>query len=150
MMRADSSTMRTSGVFCAGQFLLQQGNDFFAPHLQRRLASVPLEEAADPFVEEDAVFAEAVGHGDGAAVGLAVSVLAEETQYAGADFFKRGGFAQDAAKPGLVRAGTAGGHDQDFAAGGCRAAADNLAIRRGCFAFDGSGGGHDGRVRHPC
>ena len=77
------------------QLLLHQRDNLLFPNRQRHLAPVPIGQAPDPFGEQDAVLAEAVGDGEGAAVGLAVLVFGQDAERAGADLFEGGGEGED-------------------------------------------------------
>ena len=87
-MRWGSVTKADDGSFLVREFGFEERRDFFVPDGERSLASVPIGEAADPFGDDDAVVGEAVGDGEGAAVGFDAVGFGEDAEAAGAGFFE--------------------------------------------------------------
>ena len=86
------------GSFLLRETLFHQRHDVFPPHGYRRLAAVPIRQAANPLGDDDAVGVQVVGHGDGAAVDFFSSIFGQNHKRTGADFFEGGGFGKDGTK----------------------------------------------------
>ena len=84
-MRWASFWKLTTGVFCCASLSFTSGTISSSQTASRHLPPVPIGQAPDPFGEQDAVLAKAVGDGEGAAVGLAVLVFGQDAEGAGAD-----------------------------------------------------------------
>ena len=62
---------------------------------ERYLASVPIRQPANPLGDDDAVVAEAVGDGEGPAVGFDAIGFAQDAEDADAEFFQGGRLGED-------------------------------------------------------
>ncbi|MCZ7635045.1 MAG: hypothetical protein M5U12_02630 [Verrucomicrobia bacterium] len=127
----------------SGEALFDERADALAPELERGVATVPVDQAANPLDQEDTVAGDAVGHGEGAAVNGEALAFLEHAELAEPDLVEGGGFAEGGAQPV-----TAGGVGQpDLTQGPALRGGGSVPIRRGCWPFRGGADGRGGRVR---
>src|SRR5262245_1031279 len=83
----------TSFLLC--ELLFNERNDLLLPQFERRLASVPVGQSANPFSDQDAIVIELLGDGDGASVGFALVGFGQNNERARPNSFQGGGLSEN-------------------------------------------------------
>jgi hypothetical protein len=83
------------GSFVLREFSFEEWRNFFRPNRERRLASIPIRQAAHPFGDDDAVARDAVSNNGRAAIDFLAIGFGKNAQNASANFFERGWLGQD-------------------------------------------------------